>query len=245
MTDPVEKARIPFKIFDIIEQHPREAPAQQSFAPILPGTYQSEVLIDTKKAKGYIATQCARIHSKSYMQLGKEFTYQDTNGMSKPYRPSDLRYDLKHGFLQLRQAVHHITHQENMLHHDMYQNMMQEVFLAQIQSGSDPLNEKEALASAQASDWMDAMQVELDGLAALDCWDYVDASTVPSNEKIYHGKFVYKYKSPQNNMPGRYKARWCISDPKWLQRLSDVDCFAETVRVETIRTLLSKAVERN
>ena len=89
------------------------------------------------------------------------------------------------------------------------------------------------------------MQIKLDGLAALDCWEYVDANTVPANEKVYHGKFVYKYKSPQNNMPGRYKARWCISDPKWLQRLSGVDCFAGTCRIERVRALLSKAVGRD
>ena len=119
------------------------------------------------------------------------------------------------------------------------------VYSAMIHTGSDPLSEKEALASPEAELWREAMQIELDALASLKCWRYVDASEVPAQEKIYRGKFVLKYKPPQNNMDGRYKARWCISDPKWLQRLTDVDCFSETVRMETIRFLLATAVERN
>ena len=56
MQDPVEKGRIPFKIFDIIEQHARVAPHRDNSEYVLPETYQSEVLMNTNKARGYVAS---------------------------------------------------------------------------------------------------------------------------------------------------------------------------------------------
>ena len=45
-------------------------------------------------------------------------------------------------------------------------------------------------------------------------------------------------------MPGRKKARLCISDPKFLQRFNNLDTFSPMCRIETVRFLLSCVVER-
>ena len=66
------------------------------------------------------------------MQLGKDFTYTDTHGAIHKYKPSDLRYDLKHGFLKLQESAHNISHAEMRQHHELHQEMLQQIFLAQI-----------------------------------------------------------------------------------------------------------------
>ena len=112
-------------------------------------------------------------------------------------------------------------------------------------AGSDPLNENEAEASPDREKWIEAMRQEIKELLDLDCWHYVDASELPPGAQLFKGKFVYKCKPPQNGMDWRYKARWCIAQPKFLQRVTDEETFAETVRVETIQHQLATAIQRN
>jgi hypothetical protein len=107
------------------------------------------------------------------------------------------------------------------------------------------MNEKEAMASPDAHHYYEAMEAEVTALEALDCWQIRDAVAKPAEEKLYKGKFVLKKKPPANKQPCKFKARYCISDPKFLQRVTDVDCFSPMSRLETIRYLLSLGVERD
>jgi hypothetical protein len=115
----------------------------------------------------------------------------------------------------------------------------------QIHCGNDPTSAKEAMAGPEAEQYFAAMGVEMSALECLDCWQVRDAADVPDGEKVFRGKFVLKKKPAANGMPEKYKARYVISDPKFLQRMTDVDCFSPMSRSETIRYLLSKLGERN
>ena len=85
---------------------------------------------------------------------------------------------------------------------NLYLNMMQNTHelacSAQIVSGRDPINEKEADASPEAEEWLNAKIIELEGLDKLNCWEYIDECDMPPGSKIFHGKFVFKRKAPAN-----------------------------------------------
>ena len=222
MRDPIEKGRIPMQIFDIIDAH-RIARMKGSPPKDLPDNVETEILINTGKAKyPHISARCATIHGKSFTQLGTNFTVLNGRGVTVPYKMKDLKYDLDNGYLKLQEFVQHIADKRinNQLRLQMYQETAF-IYSAQIASGQDPITEREADASPDAAEWHKAKQIELEGLDKLNCWHYIDECDVPRNEQIFNGKFVFKWKAPANGMPGKYKARWCISNPKFLQRLSD------------------------
>ena len=159
----------------------------------------------------------------------------------------DLRYDLHQGNLRIATPQTSTSQEVQYAMHMARAEVFNTVHSAcHIHQGDDPLTEKEADASPDSEEWHKSKLIKLEGLQDLKCWEYVDRQDVPTGKKIYCGKFVFKKKPPANNLPGKYKARWCISDPKWLQRLSDeVETFSPTVRMESIRHLFAKVVERN
>ena len=111
-------------------------------------------------------------------------------------------------------------------------------------SGADPINETEADSCPDHEKWTEAKWIELNGLARLKCWTYVDPEEA-GDEKIYRGKFCFTLKPPANGQPARYKARWVISDPRWSQRILDVDTYSPTLRLETLRYVMAELVQRD
>ena len=100
MRDPIEKGRIPMKIWDILDAH-RVTPMKGSAYKHIPESIASEILVNTNKARNpYIAARCSAIHGKSFLQLGPDFKYQNAKGEHVPYKFKDLKYDLDNSYLR-------------------------------------------------------------------------------------------------------------------------------------------------
>ena len=257
MTDPVDKARIPYGIFDVIQnsvQSPhRINTSRKAQNQIVPYDLLNQIMVSTGSATGYFATRCNAIHNKTLRELkDANFTYTKPNqpDVLHKYSKSDLRYDITHGYVHIKKLKPQdgLTNaqrkeQDSALNAEILENSNS---LAFMHTGADPLNEAEADRSPFSAEWHKAKWIELDGLRDNNTWTYVDAAQVPTDEKIYRGKFCFTLKPAQNNMPPRYKARWVISDPKWTQRIADgYDTFSPTVRLATLRMTMSQLVQRN
>jgi hypothetical protein len=262
--------RLPHGCFHAMYTHrqrtPHEArrpnPNKKIAMPDLP---LNEKLIDTGKAvHPDVKLRCSLVHGKSFLQAhaaNVRYKRRDGQGGARGcrYRKSDLQYDLDHGYLRVhtfkdvvgmigmsaasRPCMLHPS--DNLASHQDALIQFLEESLLQVHSGSDPLTEREAMHGPEWEQYFAAMGIEVDALEDLDCWEIRDASEQPAHSKLYKGKFVLKKKPPANNAPAKHKARYCISDPKFLQRLAEVDCFSPMSRLETIRYLLSALVERN
>ena len=68
------------------------------------GDIQHQVVEDTGRSRGYIATRCKKIHNKSWHDISADLVYHKSSDPGTPlrYRLTDLRYDLKHGYLKLK-----------------------------------------------------------------------------------------------------------------------------------------------
>ena len=187
------------------------------------------------------------------MQIPSDFRYQyiTKSGSTemRKYQKSDLIYDLKNRFLSLQDYDEHTL--KGMSLHE--QKQWQSAFISELYNntqmssmmgtGSDPLNEYEADNSPEWQEWKAAKEAELQGLDRLHCWDIVDSKQA-EGQKLYNGKFCFTLKPPANGQPQRYKARWVISDPKWTQRISGIETYAPTVRMETLRYVMAQTVQR-
>ena len=100
--NPVEKARIPAKIFDLMDQHRLHFSKSTAGDPTIPDSFLSEILLDTGRASGYISGRCKAVHNKSFRQLSKDYRYPDTTEKLRKYTPADIRYDLQHGYLRFK-----------------------------------------------------------------------------------------------------------------------------------------------
>jgi hypothetical protein len=187
------------------------------------------------------------IHGKTFLQLAG-LKYHDKRGQFKTYSITQFKRDLQNGHIQPRQYVHSVRsaielEQATIQAQRELSDMVESAF--GISQGSDPLTDAEALAGEDAEEWSTAIYKEIDDLIALNCWTLKSKTEKPGHKKVYRGKLVLKSKPPANSQPGRKKARYVISDPKFLQKLQDVDCFSPMARLETVRWLLSTCVERN
>ena len=166
------------------------------------------------------------------------------------YMVVHLQDDLRRGFLCLKLYVaqHNIftvkdaaqlAHLANKDLNDLIES------IAHIHCGDDPTSEKEALAGLDAEEWRELMHAELDALVALGCWTYKPKHLKLAGKKVFQGKMVLKTKPPANGQPARKKSRYVISDPKFLQKLTDIDCFSLMYRLKIVQYLLVAVVERN
>ena len=111
----------------------------------------------------------------------------------------------------------------------------------QVQSGSEPQTYRQArlhdLRSGTTT-WADAERGELRQLTDLGTFTVVNV--LPTGEKLFETKFVYKHKPPCNGAPARDKARIVCRNFK-----GDLceDVFAPVCRVETLRMIMSTLAE--
>jgi hypothetical protein len=256
MQDSMEKGRIPAGIFDHIANHRLSTPFTdrvKASPVVLPEDPTKYILVDTGRGKGYIGERCKLVAGQSFMQIPSDFRYQyiTKSGSTemRKYQKSDLIYDLKNRFLSLQDYDEHTL--KGMSLHE--QKQWQSAFISELYNntqmssmmgtGSDPLNEYEADNSPEWQEWKAAKEAELQGLDRLHCWDIVDSKQA-EGQKLYNGKFCFTLKPPANGQPQRYKARWVISDPKWTQRISGIETYAPTVRMETLRYVMAQTVQR-
>ena len=153
------------------------------------------------------------------------------------YMVAHLQDNLRHSFLHLKLYItqHNtftvkdaaqLAHLANKDLNDLVE------LIAHIHCSNDPTSEKEALAGPDAKEWHKSMHAELDALVALGCWTYKPKHLKPAGKKVFQGKMVLKTKPPANGQPTRKKSRYVISDPKFLQKLTDIDCFMPMCRLE-------------
>ena len=253
-----EQGRIPYGTWDILHEARLRSTASrtnpQKERPV-PNAPQNEPLHDTSTARDpEIRARCEMVHGLTYHQA-RGLEYVGINGAPMKYSMKDLEHDMAKGFVSLRAEQvfsASVPLPNGKAKQRIVDQYMSDYFesACHIHTGSDPISEKDADSREDASEWSAAKWCEINGLLDLDCWTYRKKSEkhddpIERKRKLYKGKFVFKEKSPANGQPGRKKARYVISDPKFLQKLSDVDCFSPMCRFETVRFLLSVAVERD
>ena len=258
MTCPVEMGRIPLGTWDILHGartrsiRVRRNTHQGRPTPEAP---QNEPLCNTNTARDpEVRARCEMVHGYTYLQAcGKEYTSE--NGAPVKYGVQQLLDDLKNGYLVLQaEAAFEASldlpdgKQKQKAIAEFLNDYFESASL--MEDGADPLNEKEADASPEAGEWVASRWEEIKGLLDLNCWTYRPKTdkhnnAAERNKKLYKGKFVFKTKSAANGQVKRRKSRYVISDPKFLQKMTDVDCFSPMCRYETVRWLLSVAVERD
>ena len=203
----------------------------------IPSTLINEILVNTHCVRNAdIVARCNMVDGMTYSQCaGMQYTTK--LGTCREYTVAHLQDDLRRGFLRLKSYItqHNaftvkdtaqLAHLANKDLNDLVES------IAHIHCGDDPTSEKEALACPDAKEWRKSMHAELDVLVALGCWMYKPKHLKPAGKKVFRGKMVLKTKPPANGQPARKKARYVISDPKFLQKLTDVDCFSSMCRLE-------------
>ena len=231
---------IPHGLFDLIEEYrlrARDSTANPNKFKPIPSTPLNEILVNTHRARDTdIVARCNMVDGMTYSQCaGMQYTTK--LGTRREYTVAHLQDDLRRGFLRLKSYItqHNaftvkdaaqLAHLANKDLNDLVES------IAHIHCGDDPTSEKEALAGPDAKEWRKSMRAELDALVALGCWTYKPKHLKPAGKKVFRGKMVLKTKPPANGQPARKKSRYVISDPKFLQKLTDVDCFSPMCRLE-------------
>ena len=192
------------------------------------------------------------VHGKTFTECQDQPYYTGKFGDMRKYTAAELLSDIKHSYVMLQAEVLysacHVSTADKCARRRANSDMsclfetamlqqsrflFEEVY--QIFLGDDPINEKDADSRPDCEEWKLAKWAELDALIGMGCWRYRPKSDknndpVEKRKKLYRGKFVFKQKPSANGMPPRKKARYVISDPKFLQKLTDVDCFSPMCR---------------
>jgi hypothetical protein len=102
--------------------------------------------------------------------------------------------------------------------------------LAAAYVGRDPASYSEAMRSADADQWSEACQYEIDALAKNGTWELVD---LPPGRKAVKSKWVFKLKAD-----GRYRARLVAKGFTQIPGVDFDETFSPVARFESLRMLL-------
>ena len=105
---------------------------------------------------------------------------------------------------------------------------------------NEPTSIAEALSSPDKAKWEDAMKKEMQSLHANDVWDLVK---LPANRKVVGSKWVYKQNIGPDGSVERYKARLVAQGFSQKYGLDYDETFSPVVRIESLQTLISLAVQ--
>ena len=109
-------------------------------------------------------------------------------------------------------------------------------------ASGDPSSLKEALASSNNTEWINAMEKEIESLHANDVWDLVE---LPKDRRAVGSKWIYKTKRNANGTVERHKAR-LVAQGYSQQYGQDYDeTFSPVVRFESVRTVIAFAVQND
>lgn len=103
-----------------------------------------------------------------------------------------------------------------------------------------PMTYKEAINSTDRDNWMKSISEELDAHKKNNTWTLVEK---PSNAKLINCKWVFRIKDEPTGL--RYKSRLCAKGYAQTKGIDYHETFAPTVRYDSIRLLLSTAVQNN
>ena len=105
---------------------------------------------------------------------------------------------------------------------------------------NEPTSMTEALASPDKVKWKEAMEKEMESLQKNDVWDLVE---LPKGRKAVGSKWVFKLKVGPDGMVHRHKARLVAQGFSQKYGLDYDETFSPVVRFESLRTVISLAVQ--
>lgn len=106
----------------------------------------------------------------------------------------------------------------------------------------DPLTVEEALNSAKADKWRNAMDIEMKQLRNNETWSLCE---LPDNRKAISNKWVFKTKLHNDGTIEREKARLCAKGFSQVQYTDFNETFAPVMKYKSLRTLLAIATIKN
>ena len=108
------------------------------------------------------------------------------------------------------------------------------------ETSSDPTSFKNALDREDKSQWVNAMNKEMDSLSVNEVWNLVG---LPKGRKIVGSKWVFKTKKDAHGGIKRYKA-WLVAQGCSQKYGQDYDeMFSPVVRFKSIRMVIALAVQ--
>ena len=106
----------------------------------------------------------------------------------------------------------------------------------------EPASVKEVLASPDKTQWLNAMEKEMDSLKANDVWDLVE---LPSDRTTVGSKWVFKLKTDADGKVERHKARLVAQGFSQKFGLDYDETFCPVVRFESFQALIALAAQNN
>ena len=98
------------------------------------------------------------------------------------------------------------------------------------------------MKSAQAKQWLNACQTEIDSLRENKVWKLVKQ---PEGSTLVKGKWVFKIKLNKNGDIARYKARWVARGFTQLAGIDYDETYAAVAKPVSIRTLIAIIAQYN
>ena len=107
----------------------------------------------------------------------------------------------------------------------------------------EPASYREAMASPNVEQWLEAVHSELSGLNSMDTFEFVPRSKLPPGAKPITSKWVFKRKGdPRSPL---FKARLVARGFLQRQGIDYFEVFAPTVSYDSVRVLFSIACANN
>jgi len=113
------------------------------------------------------------------------------------------------------------------------------IFHTQLSQYSEPKSYEEA---DKQSEWVQAMNKEIEALSNNNTWDLVD---LPIGKKAISSKWVYKVKLKSDGTLERFKARLVIRGFTQQYGIDYQEVFSPVVKMTTIRSIFALAASKN
>jgi hypothetical protein len=104
-----------------------------------------------------------------------------------------------------------------------------------------PLNYHQAHRRADSAKWAEAEEAELLGLVNKQVFQWRDVGDIPPHVKVLTTRFVYDFKTNQDNEIIKYKARLVVRGFEQREGIEYGETFSATVRATSIRVVLALA----
>ncbi|SYW75361.1 uncharacterized protein UBRO2_00596 [Ustilago bromivora] len=95
---------------------------------------------------------------------------------------------------------------------------------------------KEALAGPNQIHWWEAIKAEMDGLESMQIWETIDR---PEGATLVDSKLVLQVKTDANNIPYKFKARFCVHGFSQREGIDYDEIFTPVVPKDAIQMLLT------